>query len=386
MPKRANNEGSIRKRPDGRWEARYTLGRDPGTGKQVQKSVYGDTQKEVRQRLQQIATAIDEGTYLEPSKMTVAKWLNIWLADYLGNVKPGTVANYSQHVNNHIAPAIGAIKLTALQPTAIQRLYNDLQEKGLSAKTIKNLHGVLHRALQTAVKLGYTRTNPTSACILPRVEKKDIQPLDTPELARFMSALKGHPHETLFKVALFSGARSGELLGLTWDCVKFDSGTIYICKQLSAPRKKGEAYKFASLKNDKPRTITPAPYVMRLLKEHKLAQLEQRILVGSAWDTEGFDNLVFTNELGGHLTQSGTWKMLQKVFDNAGIEHRPFHQLRHSYAVNSIRSGDDIKTIQENLGHHTAAFTLDMYGHVTESMKRESAERMEAFIKGIPDA
>ena len=137
--RRAQGEGTIRQRKDGTWEARYTLGRDPGTGKQIQKSVYGATQKDVRQKLQQISQSIDEGTYFEPTKMTVAGWMNTWLKDYLGNVKAGTVANYTRHVNNHIIPALGAMKLSALQPPQIQHLYNQLQEQGLSAKTMFSL-------------------------------------------------------------------------------------------------------------------------------------------------------------------------------------------------------------------------------------------------------
>ena len=217
--RRAQGEGTIRQRKDGTWEARYTLGRDPGTGKQIQKSVYGATQKDVRQKLQQIAQAIDEGTYFEPTKMTVAGWMNVWLKDYLGNVKAGTVANYTRHVNNHIIPALGAMKLSALQPPQIQQLYNALQDKGLSAKTIKNLHGCIHKALDVAVRIGYLKTNPSEACILPRIVKKEIRPLDTPEISDFLNAIKGHKYETLFKVDVFTGLRSGEILGLTWDCV-----------------------------------------------------------------------------------------------------------------------------------------------------------------------
>ena len=340
----------------------------------------------MRQKLQQIAQAIDEGTYFEPTKMTVAGWMNVWLKDYLGNVKAGTVANYTRHVNNHIIPALGAMKLSALQPPQIQQLYNALQDKGLSAKTIKNLHGCIHKALDVAVRIGYLKTNPSEACILPRIVKKEIRPLDTPEISDFLSAIKGHKYETLFKVDVFTGLRSGEILGLTWDCVDFDAGTLYICKQLTPPRMKGQKYAFGTPKNDKARTIRPAPYVMQVLKEHKIRQLEQRLQAGAAWDDGGFPNLVFTNEFGRHLTQSGVWKMLQKALRDSNIENLRFHDLRHTYAVTSIHSGDDIKTVQENLGHHTAAFTLDQYGHVTETMRRDSADRMQAFIKAIPNA
>lgn len=382
----ANGSGTIRQRKNGTWEARYTAGYDPGTGKQIQKSIYGKTQKEVRVKLQQIEVSIEDGTYLEPSKMTISNWLDTWINEYLGNVKPGTVANYSQHVRIHIKPAIGSIKLSAIQPPQIQHLYNALQKKGLSAKTIKNVHGCLHKALQTAVRMGYIARNPADGCILPRVIKKEIHPLDMPEVETFLKAVEGHPLEVLFKVDLFTGLRSGEILGLTWDCIDFENGTIYVCRQLVPPRRKGGAYTYGTLKNDKPRTITPAPSVMKMLKDHSLKQKIQRLQAGAAWDDEGFKNLVFTNETGKHLTQVGVWKQLHKVLRDTGIENLRFHDLRHTYAVNSLQSGDDVKTVQENLGHHTAAFTLDVYGHVTDTMKKKSADRMEAYIQSIGGA
>lgn len=117
--KSAKGGGTIRQRPDGRWEARFTVGRDPGTGKQIQRSVYGATQKEVRQKLAQITAAIDNGTYTVPSKMTVGQWLDIWSRDYLGGMKPFTVLNYSQHIKNHLKPAFGAMKLEALNAHTI---------------------------------------------------------------------------------------------------------------------------------------------------------------------------------------------------------------------------------------------------------------------------
>jgi len=383
MPKRASNEGTIRKRPDGRWEARYTLGRDPGTGKQVQRSIYGDTQKEVRQRLQQVSTAIDEGTFVQPTKMTVGQWLDIWRKEYLGSVKPATVISYGQQVKNHIKPALGAVKLSALHAAPIQMLYNDLQAGGLSPKSIKNVHGVLHRALKQAVILGYIRANPSDACTLPRIEKTPIQPLDSPDIAAFLDALQGDRMASLFTVDVFTGMRLGEILGLQWPCVDFSRGTILIDKQLLRPRQKGDTFRFGPLKNDKPRTVTPAPFVMQMLRERRREQMEQKLRAGRAWNEGDFPDLVFTDALGKHLNYNIVQRHFKSALRRAGIPSKSFHNLRHSYAVASLRAGDDVKTVQENLGHHTAAFTLDQYGHVTESMRRDSAARMEAFIRGL---
>lgn len=388
MPKKSNTRqaqgsGTIRQRPDGRWEARYTVGRDPGTGKQIQKSIYGSTQKEVRQRLQQINVDMDAGKYIAPSAMTIEQWTLAWLEEYLGDTKHTTQISYRQTVKNHIIPALGKTKLQALTPVMVQRFYNQLQKAGLSAKTVKNVHGVLHQALKQAQKIGYIRSNPSEACTLPRTEKKEMQPLDAPEIKAFLQTIEGEKHETLFKVALFTGMREGELLGLQWSCVDFDRGLIIVNKQLARPRVKGDVYRFAPLKNDKPRTIKPAPYVMEILRAHRSEQIAERLRLGVVWDDGGFPDLVFTEDTGGHLCYTVVLRHFQRAIEKAGLEKRRFHDLRHTYAVTSLLAGDDGKTVQLNMGHHSAAFTLDQYGHVTETMRTNSANRMQAFINSV---
>ena len=381
----AQGGGTIRQRKDGRWEARYTVGRDPGTGKQIQRSVYGATQQEVRKKLAQLTTALDNGTYKEPCKMTVAQWLDIWTADYMGGVKPSTAFLYGEQIRLYIKPALGAVKLEALNTHTIQGFYNGLSieregGKALSPKSVKNIHGILHKALQQAVAVGYIRFNPADACTLPRVEKKEISPLDEEQIATFLKAIEGHRHELLYKVALFTGMREGEVLGLMWDCVDFEKGTITIKRQLRREQKKGGAYYITTPKNGKPRTITPAPWVMKMLRSQKARQAEQQLKMGPLWESSG---MVFTNETGGYLSYRTVYDCFKRIVAQMGTPSTRFHDLRHTFAVASLRAGDDIKTVQGNLGHHTAAFTLDVYGHVTEQMKKDSAQRMEGFIKGV---
>lgn len=395
MPKNirsAAGSGTIRKKTvirNGKeytyWEARYTEGFDPGTGKQIQRSVTGKTQKEVAQKLKLATTAIDSGTYIAPSKLTVGEWLDIWQQDYLGGVKPRTVDSYCTTVEAHLKPAFGAIKLEVLPTHEIQRFYNSLQkEQGdkppLSPKTIHNIHGVLHKALQQAVELGYIHINPATACKLPRVEKPEIQPLDAEAIEKLLDVIKGHAYEFVYIVTLFTGMREGEVLGLTWDCVDFDKGTITINKQIQKERRGTGQYHLVSPKNGKGRRITPAPSVMSILKIQRRRQLEWRMKAGPIWEDTG---LVFTNELGYNLSAQTVYLHFKKLAAEAGYPNTRFHDLRHSYAVAALQSGDDIKTVQENLGHHTAAFTLDVYGHVTEQMKQDSADRMERFIQGV---
>lgn len=386
--KAAAGSGTIRKKTVTRggktytyWEARYTVGYDPGTGKQIQRSITGQTQKEVSQKLKAATVALDEGTYIAPNKMTVGEWLDTWAAEYLGNVKPLTVTSYKSTIKIHLKPAIGATKLESLTPHAIQSVYNSLVDQHtLSPKTVKNIHGVLHKALQQAVANGYIRYNPANSCILPRIVRTEVKPLDETQISAFLKAIKGHKFEDLFTITLFTGMREGEALGLMWDCVDLDKGTILINKQLQQVKSGKGAYVLVPTKNSKGRSITVAPFVVSVLRHVKFEQLRNRLYYGECWADSGF---VFTDELGNHLKHITVYKNFKAIVQSIGSPETRFHDLRHSYAVASIRAGDDIKTVQENLGHATASFTLDVYGHVTEQMKQESAARMEQFIKAV---
>lgn len=383
--RRTRGEGTIRQRKDGAWEARFVVGVDPGTGRDIRKSVYARTQKEVRQKMTEALAALDKNDYHEPCKMTVGAWLDIWAETYLGGVKPHTVRSYTDIIKNHLKPALNTIPLDALNAHTIQQFYNALgKEKdgkpGLSSKTVKNIHGVLHQALQQAVMLGYIRANPTDACILPRRVKKEIHPLDEEQSKAFLEAIKGHRFETLFTVTLFTGLREGEALGLLWNCLDLENGIMLVDKQLQLEKKRGGKYIFVPLKNDRSRTVALAPWVIEILKHHRAVQAEQRLRTGPLWENSG---LVFTNELGRHLAIHTVYKDFKKIVASIGCPEVRFHDLRHSYAVAALRAGDDIKTVQGTLGHATAAFTLDVYGHVTDQMKRASANRMEQYITQV---
>ena len=161
----------------------------------------------------------------------------------------------------------------------------------------------------------------------------------------------------------------------------FSGGTILIKQQLQREKKAGGQYQLVPLKNDKPRTITPAPFVMELLRQHRKIQAAWQLRAGELWENPA--GLVFTNEIGGHLSAVTVLKKYKRVVAAIGRPDARFHDLRHSYAVAAIRAGDDIKTVQGNLGHATAAFTLDVYGHVTDQMKQASAARMDSYIKDV---
>lgn len=320
--------------------------------------------------------------------MTVGEWLDIWLKTYLGGVRPYTVLNYIQHVNNYIKPALGKVRLDKLNTHTIQQFYNDLgtahgDRPGLSPKTIKCIHGIFHKALQQAIAVGYLHANPTTACELPKVERKEIKPLDDEAIRAFLKAIQGHRFEVIYLVTLFTGLRRGEVCGLTWDCIDLDWGTIFINKQLQqVPGHSGE-FRLTPTKNGKGRTITAAAFVMDALKRHKVRQTETRLKAGLLWNEEGF---VFTVEVGHRLSPNTIYHNYKRLVASIGLPDARLHDLRHSCAVASLRAGDDIKTVQSNLGHHTTAFTLDVYGHVTKEMKRASADRMEKSIQSVSGA
>ena len=195
-----------------------------------------------------------------------------------------------------------------------------------------------------------------------------------------MEAIHGHPFEVIYLTTLFTGLRRGEVCGLTWDCVDFKKGSILINKQLQKIPNEPGKFQLVSTKNGKGRVITAAPFVMEILKKHRTRQNEARLKAGALWEDYGF---VFCDEIGEHLSPNTIYHNYKRIVASIGLPGARFHDLRHSYAVAAIQAGDDIKTVQSNLGHHTAAFTLDIYGHVTEEMKQASADRMQEFIKKV---
>ncbi len=416
----AQGSGTIRKKTVTRsgkqytyWEARVTVGYDPGTGKQVQKSFTGQTQKEVREKLQAAAVAINNGEYFEPSKMTLSEWLDIWAAEYMGDKKWSTNKTYKANIATHIKPALGATKLSQLAPHMIQKFYNTLLKSGrtvpkkdengktikkdgktvteqvpLNAKTVRNIHGTLTKALSVAVSVGYLRSNPCDRVTLPRIEKKEIQPLTDELVKEFLKISTGDEYEIILKVILFTGLRESEAMGLTWDCVDFKTGTLNICKQLQKRPKAEGGFVFTSLKNNKTRILFPAPFVMDLLKRRQHEQDAQRLMAGPVWEgwntpAERKKALVFTTATGSNLSPQTLYLHYKRLAAKMGVPESRLHDLRHTFAVLSLQNGDSVKTVQGNLGHATASFTLDVYGHVSERMKEESASRMQGYIDAL---
>lgn len=381
--KSARGGGTIRQRPDGRWEARFTVGRDPGTGKQVQRSVYGSTQKEVRQKLAQITAAIDSGTYQGTNKMTVSAWFREWLDVFCANkVKPLTLQSYESVIKNHITPAVGAMKLQAVKGTHIQKIYNTMTAAGLSGKTVKNVSAVLHKAFSVALKQGLITSNPCEGAELPKAGRHEIAPLADEEIPRFLEAINGSPMRNAYALCLFAGLREGECMGLSWKQVDFQRGRITVSQQLQKEKIKGGRYYIEpTTKSGKPRTIEPPPIAFEYLRAEKVKQAENRLAAGAAWSNP--DDLVFTDESGRHYAVSTFYKRFKQIAASVGRPDARPHDLRHTAATVAIASGADVKSVQTLLGHATASFTLNVYAHTSEQMMKDTASRVQGYYDGL---
>lgn len=420
--KRANGDGTIRQRKDGTWEGRYTAGINPGTGKPIRKSIYGKTKPEVAEKLRAITSAIDNGTYFEPEKITVKEWFETWLSDYMAGVKPLTVQQYRSMTNTHIIPALGAVKLSKLTVPQLQKFYNQLSVDGmttrqknpetgkmeivkktekrenpetgkietvyfpLSPKTIQNIHEIISKSLNTAISAGMIKENVSLRCTLPKVIKKEVVPLSEEKQLEFIKAIENHKYKNLYFVYLFCGLRESEAIGLTWDCIDWKRGTLKIYRQWQRTPGEWSKFRFETLKNDKSRMITLSPFMLSILTDQQKQQRIDKLAAGEFW--QGFNTLeeqetafIFTDKIGKPLNPAPIYENFKKMAVDIGIPDAYIHTLRHTSVTNDLAEGDSIKTVQEKHGHFSAAFTLDRYGHVSEKMREESAARQQAMIE-----
>lgn len=383
MAKKAAGEGTIRKRSDGRWEAIITVGTDPGTGKAIRRSVYGSTQAEVRKKKTELTRSIDNGTYQAPDRTTVEKWLDTWMETFCKiKVKPLTYASYETAIKTHIKPNIGAVKLQSLRGVHIQKLYNNMIEAGKSPKTVKNISAILHKALSVAVKQGMIVANPCDAAELPKVTQKEIKPLTDGEIPKFISAIEGHPFRNAYALCLFAGLREGECLGLSWAQIDFEKKRIVVSQQLQRGRTKGSGYYIAdTTKSGKSRSIEPPEIAFKYLRAERARQAENQLAAGEIWNNP--DNLVFTDATGKHLAIHTFYKHFKAIAKSIDRPDARPHDLRHTAATVAIASGADIKSVQDLMGHATAAFTLNVYAHTSDQMKKDTAARMQSYYDNL---
>lgn len=374
--KAANKAGTIKHRADGRWEGQVVTGRDPATGKLKRKSIYAKTQKDLREKMTELTAKLDSGCYVEASKMTLEQWLSVWLETYTAHLAPRTLQQYRGYINGRIVPVLGKVKLSKLDKAMIQSFYNTLS-KEVAPKTVGNIHGILHGALRQAVDNELIPKNPAERLRLPKIKKPELKPFSDTEIANFLHESKGTEFEYLFQFALFTGMRMGEIRGLTWDRVDFENQTIVIDRQLQPIEK---VQQFIPPKHGKSRVIFPPASIIQLLHRQHILQMEWKMQAGELWEDNGF---VFSNEVGRYVLSDHVYKSFKKIASNIGRPDARPHDLRHTYACNALKAGIDPKTLSESLGHHSVAFTLDVYAFALDEMKKAGADKMEQFIQGF---
>ncbi len=379
----AQGAGSIRQRADGTWEARITVGSNPGTGKPDRRSIYGKTQAEVRKKMTEIQRAVDNGTYQAPDKTTISQWMDEWMETFCRvKVKPLTYSSYEMAIKNHIKPAIGAMRLQAVKGIHVQKLYNGMTASGLSAKTVKNVSAILHKAFSVAQKQGLIQMNPCNMAELPKAAQKEIKPLEDAEIPLFLNAIAESPMGNAYALCLFAGLREGECLGLSWAQVDFENRRITISQQLQMEKKKGSCYYIApSTKSGKIRQIEPPEIAFQYLRAERTRQTRNRLAAGPLWNNP--NDLVFTNDAGGNLAFSTFYKNFKRIAASIGRPDARPHDLRHTAATVAIAAGADIKSVQDLLGHATASFTLNVYAHTSDQMRKDPAARMQSYYDNL---
>lgn len=377
--RRANGEGSIRKRADGRWEARYTVGVDYSTGKSISKSVFGKSQAEVKEKLK---TAIHENrgpAINHKGDYTVAEWMRLWFELYSKpNIRPSTVGNYTNIIENHIIPVIGRIKLKQLTAIHIQKLYNDTKSGGrvkrnekttdlsLSIRFVRALHMVLRGCLQQAVKERLINHNPCDNCRIPKLDKKEMKIIPPEKVGEYLKQAGECGVLPMFYLELTSGLRRGELLGLLWTDLNVKQRTISISKQLG--RLNGELVVSTPKTPNSIRTVVIPQQAVDLLAAEHEKHPDSPYLFPSP-------------RTGGMFSPDSAGRIHKTLLRKAGIDVSVrFHDLRHTFATLALQNGVDVKTVSSMLGHYSAGFTLDTYTHVTTKMQQEAADKMGGFM------
>ena len=376
--KRANGEGNIRKRKDGRWEGRYTAGYDAKTGKRIIRNVLGKTQAEVKEKLKAALEEVKGIDVVRSEDYTVTTWLRTWYELYAKpNVRTATANRYELIIEHYTIPRIGSVKLKKLTTRHLQKLYKELLEsgrihigknqgKGPSTTTVRSVHLMLHCALDRAVKERLIQRNPSEDCIVPKPRKLDMKILPPEHIHAYLEAARTRGLLPMFYLELASGLRKGELAALRWEDVDIQSRTISVSRQYVRNPDGSLELTRPKTKNSVRLVSIPQAAVELLLQEHEMhpdsPYLFPSPLTGEMYHPDSVVNL--------H----------KKILKDAGLEDIRFHDLRHTFATTALQNGVDVKTVSSMLGHYDAGFTLRTYTHATRQKQDEAAQTMGSVL------
>lgn len=382
---RANGEGNIRQRPDGRWEVRVTIGIDFSTGEPKRISRYASTQEEAVRLLHELSYLRDTSPKNFES-ISLGEWLDLCLEVYMKNsLKQSTYLSYESYIRVHLKPALGNVQLRDLSPRLLQEYYNYKAEtERLSPKTIININLFLHKALSYAVTEGYIVSNPAASINLSRGNKPQIEILTRDEQAKLIRASYQHRYGVFIRLVLFTGLRLGELLGLRWEDLDIQSNLLHICRTLNRlnkvkkPTIPGENRTEIVIQPPKSqnsiRSVPLLPAVMQDLLNWRNVQRSDQAIAGEQYQDSG---MIVTNPFGGFIEPRTFKDQYNQILTLAGLRHFTFHALRHTFASRAMEQGMEAKTLSVLLGHASVSFTMDTYAHVLTDYKRESMALME---------
>jgi integrase len=375
MGKRGNGEGSITRRKNGSWCAQYTVYTAEG---RKRKTLYGKTRQEVAAKLAKALSDREGGLVFDAENQTVSEYLERWLSDSVkGSVRPKTFDSYEWLVRKHIAPALGRVKLKTLTSAHIQGFYRSKLEAGLSPRTVQYLHVVLHRALKQALRWGLVPRNVSEAVDPPKVRREEIRPLSSDQARRLLEAASGDRFEALYALAIHCGLRQGELLGLRWEDVDLEAGTLHVRRTLNLAK---DGPKFTAPKTAKSRRqIRLTAGAVAALRRHHDRQFEESTRLTGLWQDYG---LIFATTIGTPINPRNlTVRSFKPLLKRAGLPDKRFHDLRHTCATLLLRRSVHPKLVQELLGHATIAVTLDTYSHLVPGMGDQAANAMESVLE-----
>jgi integrase len=377
---KARRTGQIIERGANKWLVRVFIGRDDATGKRnyFNDTIHG-TKKDAQRFLNGVLREIDLGTFVAPSSMSVGQYLDKWLeAAAKPRVSERTHYDYTALLERYVREPIGNLKLSGLRPLDIQKLYSQMQERGLSPRVVRYTHAVLSNALKQAVKWGMLSRNPADLVELPKQTRQEMKAFTPEEAARFLQAAAEDRHGVLFAFALATGMRPEEYLALRWSDVNLQAGTATV--QRALVWRSGGGYYFTEPKTARSRrTISLPSSLVRKLFEHRQRQLEERMRLGPEWQNL---DLIFCTIMGTPLSvQNLSQRHFKAVLKAAGLSSDfRLYDLRHSAATMLLFAGENPKVVSEQLGHASIVLTLDTYSHVLPSMQKAAAEKLENLL------
>jgi integrase len=336
--------------------------------------VYGRTRQEVAGKLAHALSDRTQGLTFDAGSLKLSEYLDRWLPDIRDTVRQRTWERYESIVRVHIKPALGRVKLKDLTATHARGLYREKLESGSSPRTVQYIHTTLRKALQDAMSDGLIPRNVADGIKAPRPKKKEINPLSPEQARTFLKAVRGDRLEALYVLAIHRGLRQGELLGLRWEDVDLEAGTLQVRRTLSWT-KSGPV--FEPPKNGKGRSVELTQDALGALRGHLARQLEEIEALGDGYQDQG---LMFPGERGQPMRPYTLTGKLERILRRVGLPKIRFHDLRHTCATLLLSKSVHPKFVQELLGHATISITLDRYSHVIPSMGDQTRKAMEDVL------